>query len=185
MHSSADTIGNRENMILAIVRRFNAGIIRFIMSIRFRAVGAIILASFAGLSLTSNIIPSAISMMGFMDSFSARWGMGGFAVYSMMAWAVGGWAVQKTGSKIMGAIILGFVGLVTGLVFTGIGISTELQLLLTGGGAAMLYGAIGGMIIGDALRDPPGDPDDPYASIGRIGDLGMFSYFKKDSKYKP
>jgi len=179
MHASADTMENRGNMILALIRKFNAGIIRFIMSIKFRSIGAILLSSFAGLSLTSNIIPSAMEFSGTMGSFAARWEMGGFAVYSMMAWAVGGWAVQKTGDKKMGAIILGFVGLVTGLLFTWIGLGAEMNLLLTGGGAALLYGAIGGMIIGDALRDPPVNPDNPEESTGRIGDLGMFSYFKK------
>ncbi len=181
MPTDASTMENRQNMILKTFRNFNAGIVRFVMCIRFRAIGATILASFAGLSLTTNILPSAISMMGLMDSFSARWEMGGFAVYSMMSWAVGGWAVQKTGDKRMGAIILGMVGLVTGLIFTGFGISTEMNFLLIGGGAALLYGAIGGMIIGDALRDPPADPADPYAKIGRIGDLGIFDYFRKNA----
>lgn len=166
-------------MIVKMFRNLNAGIVRYIMGIRFRAIGATILASFAGLSLTTNIIPSAISMMGLMDSFSARWELGGFAVYSMLAWGMGGWAVQKTGDKKPGAIVLGMVGLTTGLLFTAVGIGTEMNVLLVGGGAALLYGAIGGMIIGDALRDPPRDPNDPYAKIGRIGDLGMFSYFKK------
>ena len=87
--------------------------------------------------------------------------------------------MQKTGDKKLGAIVLGTVGLATGLLFTAVGIGTEMNFLLAGGGAALLYGAIGGMIIGDALRDPPVDPNDPYATIGRIGDLGMFSYFKK------
>jgi hypothetical protein len=99
-----------------------------------------------------------------------------------MAWAVGGWAVQRTGDKKLGAIVLGIVGLITGMVFTGVGIGTEINVLLTGGGGALLYGAIGGMIIGDALRDPPADPNDPYAKIGRIGDLGMFDYFRKNVK---
>jgi hypothetical protein len=167
-------------MILKMIRNFNAGIVKFIMGIRFRAVGATILASFAGLSLTTNVIPSAISMMGLMDSFSARWGLGGFAVYSMMVWAVGGWAVQKTGDKKLGAIVLGVVGLSTGLLFTGVGISTDMNILLTGGGASLLYGVIGGMIIGDALQNPYTDPNDPYVSSGRIGDLSMFGYFKKN-----
>jgi len=182
MNAATNTMESRENMILKMIRTFNAGIVKFVMGIRFRAIGATMLASFAGLSLTTNVIPSAISMMGLMDTFSARWGLGGFAVYSMMAWGVGGWAVQKTGDKRMGAIVLGIVGLATGLLFTGFGISTEMNILLTGGGAALLYGAIGGMIIGDALRDPPADPNDPYAKIGRIGDLGMFDYFKNNVK---
>lgn len=182
MNAATNAMESRGNMILKMIRNFNAGIVRFVMGIRFRAIGATMLASFAGLSLTTNVIPSAISMMGLMDTFSARWGLGGFAVYSMMSWAMGGWAVQKTGDKRMGAIVLGIVGLATGLLFTGFGISTEMNILLAGGGAALLYGAIGGMIIGDALRDPPADPNDPYAKIGRIGDLGMFDYFKNNIK---
>lgn len=182
MNKAPNALESRESMILQMIRNFNASIIRFVMGIRYRAVGATLLASFAGLSLTSNVIPSSLSLMGLMDSFSARWELGSFAVYSMMAWAVGGWAVQKTGDKRLGAIVLGCVGLSTGLLFTTVGISTDMNILLTGGGAALFYGAIGGMIIGDALKDPPADPNDPYAKIGRIGDLGMFKYFKNNSQ---
>ena len=176
MNVPNNTMENREIMILKAIRSFNAGILKFVMSIRFRSVGATLLGGFAGLSLTSNVIPSALSMMGYMDSFEARWGLGGFAVYSMMAWAVGGWAVQKTGDKKPGAIILGIVGLASGLLFTGIGIGREMHILMTGGGAALLYGAIGGMIIGDALRDPPSEGN---STGGSIGDLKIFSFLKK------
>ena len=150
MPVSCDTMENRGNMI----KRLNAGILNFVKRIKLRPVGATLLGAFAGLSITSNVIPSALSFMGVTDSFSARWGLGGYAVYSMMLWAVGGWAVQKTGSKSLGALTLGLVGLVGGLVFTGIGIGTEASTLLYGGGSAMLYGAVGGVIIGDSLRDP-------------------------------
>lgn len=179
MQVSAATAESSENMIVKTIRRLNAGIVRSIMSIRFRAIGATVLSSFAGLSLTTTIIPTAMETLGVMDSFSARWDLGGFAVYSMMAWAVGGWAVHRSGDKWLGAMILGFVGLVTGLLFTGVGIGTELRLLMTGGGAALLYGAVGGLIIGDALRSPEVDESDPTAPRGRIGDLGIFNYFKK------
>lgn len=179
MQVSASSVESSGNMIVKTIRRFNAAVVRCLMGIKFRAIGATVLSSFAGLSLTTTIIPSALEMMAGMDSFSARWGLGGFAVYSMLTWAVGGWAVQRTGDKKLGAIILGFVGLVTGLLFTGVGIGTEMKVLTTGGGAALLYGAIGGMIIGDALRSPPVDENDPTAPRGRIGDLGIFNYFKK------
>jgi hypothetical protein len=179
MRVPANSMENKENMILKTIRRFNEGILKFVMSIKFRSIGATLLSSFAGLSLTTTIIPSAISFTGIMDDFSARWALGGFAVYSMMAWAVGGWAAQKTGSRLLGAIILGFVGLTTGLLFTGVGIGTDTNILLTGGGAALLYGAIGGMIIADALRNPPQDKNRPDASSGSVGELRMFQYFKK------
>jgi len=157
MRFSADTMETRENMIMKIFRRLNAAILTFVMGIKLRSTGATLLGGLAGLSLISNVIPSAMEFTGSMDSFTARWDLGGYAVYSVMAWAVGGWAVQKTGSKMLGAIILGFVGLTSGLVFTANGIGTQMNVLLTGGGVALLYGAIGGLIIGDALRNPPAE----------------------------
>jgi hypothetical protein len=180
MQGSVSTVENSGNMIVKMIRRFNASVIYFIMSIKFRAIGATILGGFAGLSLTTTIIPTALLAVLGMDNFLARWGLGGFAVYSMMAWAVGGWAARKTGNKVLGAIILGLVGLLSGLIFTGVGIGTEMNLLLTGGGAGLLYGAIGGLILTDALRNPYVDENDPDAATrGTIGGLGIFRYFNK------
>lgn len=179
MQVSAPTVESRENMMFKMIRRFNAAVVRSLMSIRLRAVGATVLGSCAGLSLTTTIIPTAMTTMLDMDTFSARWALGGFAVYSMMTWAVGGWAVQRSGNKWLGAIILGLVGLITGLLFAGVGIGLEPSVLMTGGGAGLLYGAVGGLIVGDALRSPPVDENNPNASQGRIGDLGIFRYFGK------
>lgn len=184
MPGTISTVESREYMIVKSIRRLNAGIVHTIMSIKLRAVGAAIFSSFAGLSLTTTIIPTAMETMGVLDSFSARWDLGGFAVYSMMAWAVGGWAVQRSGNKWHGAIILGFVGLITGLLFAGVGIGTEVSVLLTGSLASLLYGAIGGLIIGDALRSHPVDETEPTAPQGRIGDLGIFKYFIKAEERK-
>lgn len=180
MNIAASTVENREIMIVKMIRRLNAAIVHFIMSIKLRAIGATILGSMAGLSLTTTIIPTAMTTMTGMDTFSARWGLGGFAVYSMMAWAVGGWAAQRSGNKWFGAVVIGFVGLVTGLVFTGVGIGTEMNSLLTGGGVGLLYGAVGGLILADALCSPPVDANDPDSAVrGTIGALGIFRYFKK------
>ncbi|MBW6463612.1 MAG: hypothetical protein K0B84_05440 [Firmicutes bacterium] len=180
MQGSVTTVENNGNMIIKMIRRINASTIHFVMSIRFRAIGATILGGFAGLSLTTTVIPSALLAVLGMDNFLSRWGLGGFAIYSMMAWAVGGWAAQRTGNKMFGAIILGLVGLLTGLLFTGVGIGMEMDLLLTGGGAGLLYGAIGGLILTDALRNPYVDENDPEAaSRGTIGGLGLFRYFHK------
>lgn len=151
MQATADAMEVGEHMI----KRLNAAIWNFLKRVKIRAVGATILGGFAGLSLTSNIIPSVMSYMGIIDSFSARWALGGYAVYIVMIWAMGGWAVQKIGNKGFGALTLGAVGLVSGLVFTGMAIGTQMNALLVGGGAAMLYGAVGGLIIADALREPP------------------------------
>lgn len=179
MDVATTTMESNGNMIIKQIRRFNAAVIHYIMTIRFRAMGATILGGFAGLSLTTTIIPTALTTILGLDTFAGRWGLSGYAVYSMMAWGVGGWAVQKTGSKWLGAIILGMVGLVTGALFTAVGLGSESDLLLTGGGAGLLYGAVGGLIVGDALRSPPSDPNLPDDYSGCIGGLGIFSYFTK------
>jgi hypothetical protein len=151
MNPATCTLQGRENMF----KRLNKFILSSVMGIRLRPAGATILGGFAGLSLTANILPTAISMTTGTEQFILRWNLGGFAVYSVMIWAVGGWAAQRIGLKRFGALILGFVGLASGLTFTALGVNTEMMTLLTGGGVAMLYGAIGGMIIADALRNPP------------------------------
>lgn len=179
MSTSADTLENKENMLLALIRRFNAAVLNYIMTTKLRTVGAVILGALAGLSLTANVIPSAMEYNGIMESFSARWALGGFAAYVMIIWGIGARSVQKIGSKKFGAIILGSVGCASGLIITGVGIGTDLNTLLTGGGAALLYGAAGGMIIGDAFRSLPVDENDPNASTGCIGDMGIFKKLQK------
>jgi len=179
MRVPVGTMENKENMILSFINRFNAAILKYIMTTKLRTVGATILGGLGGLSLTVNIIPTAMEYSGIMESFSARWAIGGFAVYSMIIWGLGARSAQKIGSKKFGAIILGSVGCASGLIITGVGISTDLTTLLTGGGVALLYGAVGGMIIGDAFRNLPVDESDPDASTGCIGDMRIFHYFKK------
>ena len=190
MPVSADALENRETMILKMIRKSNAAILNFVKGIKLRSSAATILGGFAGLSLTANVIPSAVELTGVMDSFSARWGIGGYAVYSVVLWAVGGWAAQRTGSKGLGAITLGSVGLTSGLLFTAAGIGTEINTLLAGGGASLLYGGIGGMIIGDALRNPPPTdiPDTSgnelasrksgHAAAKRDDSFRLFRYFR-------
>lgn len=185
----AEAMENKDTMIMKMIRKSNAAILNFVKGIKLRSSAATILGGFAGLSLTANVIPSAMEFNGISDSFSARWGLGGYAVYSVMLWAVGGWGAQKSGCKRFGAFILGTVGLTSGLLFTAAGIGTEFNALVTGGGASLIYGAIGGMIIGDALRNPaseenietgsnhaPRRASDPAAK--KRDSLRLFRYFK-------
>lgn len=86
---------------------------------------------------------------------------------------------------IFGTIILGFVGLTSGLVFTANGIGKQMNFLLTGGGVALivalLYGTIGGLIIGDALENPPAEDNcAPIVSGKSKKNYGvrLFRFFK-------
>jgi hypothetical protein len=149
MDAKADPTQGRMNMI----KRLNNYILSKIMGIRLRPTGAVFLGGFAGLSLTTSVLPTVISTLGFTDSFSARIDLAGFAVYSFMLWAVGGWAAQRTASAQAGAVILGLVGLVSAAIFSGLAYGAEKELLLLCAAAGLAYGSLGGMLIAVALGE--------------------------------
>ena len=68
-----------------MIKRLNSYILSKIMGIRLRSIGAVVLGGFAGVSLTTTILPAVIATLGVTDSFSARIDLAGFAVYSFMS----------------------------------------------------------------------------------------------------
>lgn len=149
MTAKADPPQGRLNMI----NRLNRYILSKILGIRLRPTGAVFLGGFAGLSLTTTILPTVISILGATDDFSARLDLAGFAVYSFLVWAVGGWAAQRTASAQAGAVILGLVGLVSAAIFAGLAYGAEKELILLCAAAGLAYGSIGGMLIAIALGE--------------------------------
>jgi len=147
MNTAAEQIEGRGHMI----KRLNNFILRSIKSIRLRSVGAVLLGGCAGLSLNSTILPLVMANLGVLDEFSVRWAVGGYAVYMIMVWAVGGWAARKTANLLLGGVILGFVGLVSGALVTGVAVATGITALLAGGAAGLVYGSIGGVLIAYTL----------------------------------
>lgn len=149
MAAQADPPGGR----LSMIKDLNRFILSKILGIRLRPTGAVILGGFAGLSLTTTILPAAISILGVIDEFSARLDLAGFAVYSFLAWAVGGWAVQRKGSPQGGAVILGLLGAVSAALFAGLAYGAEKETILLCAAAGLAYGSIGGMLIAIALGE--------------------------------
>lgn len=179
MNLPANTMENKDNMILGMIRKINAAVLNYILTTRLRTIGAVILGALGGLSLVSNIIPSALEYSGVMDSFSARWEMGGFASYAMIVWAIGARSAQRIGSKLAGATILGVVGCASALVISVVAFSAGLATLLPAGAAGLGYGAFAGLLIADAFRSPYIDPNDPDAPRGTIGEMGIFRNLPK------
>ena len=137
-----------------MIKRHNQYVLSKIMGIRLRPTGAVFLGGFAGLSLTTSILPTVISTLGVTDSFSARLDLAGFAVYSVILWAIGGWAAQRTASAQAGALVLGLAGSISAAIFAGMAYVAEQELtllLLLCAAAGLAYGALGGMLIALAL----------------------------------
>lgn len=138
---------------LSMIKRLNNFILSKILGIRLRPTGAVILGGFAGLSLTTTILPTVISILGATDDFSARLDLAGFAVYSFLVWAVGGWAAQRRASAQGGAVILGLLGSGSAAIFAGLAYGAEKELVLLCAAAGLAYGSIGGMLIAMALGE--------------------------------
>lgn len=149
MTAQAEPINGRVNMI----KRLNKYIVSKIMGIRLRPVVAVFLGGFAGLSLTSTILPTVLSGIGVTDDFSARLDLAGFAIYSFMVWALGGWMCQRRASAQGGALILGLIGLVSAAVFAGLAYGAAQQVLMICAAAGLAYGTFGGLLIAIALGD--------------------------------
>ncbi|HBA87503.1 MAG TPA: hypothetical protein DCZ75_05795 [Geobacter sp.] len=153
MNVTADPMPTRENMI----KRFNNFILSSLKKVRLRSVGAVLLGATAGVSFNATVLPTAVSSLGLTDEFSARWALGGYAVYTLMVWAVGAWTARRTGNTALGGAVLGLVGLVSGALLAGAAFGTGLSFLLAGGGSGLIYGGIGGMLIANSLQTPCGD----------------------------
>lgn len=150
MNTTADPLPARGNMI----KRYNNFILTSLKKIRLRSVGSIFLGATAGISFHSTILPGAVSSLGLMDEFAARWELGGYAIYTLMVWAVGAWAARRTGNTALGGAVLGLVGLVSGVLLAGAAFGTALTMLLAGGASGLIYGGIGGVLIASSLRSP-------------------------------
>ena len=112
----------------------------------------ILLGGFAGLSLTSSVLPSALSAVGMIDQLFARWALSDYAAHAVLVWAVGGWAVARAGFPRAGALILGLLGVLSGFFLSLAAFGTASAFLLTAAAAGGFYGVVGGVLLGTVLR---------------------------------
>ena len=113
-----------------------------------------VLGGFAGLSLTSSILPMVLSFMGMGDSLFFRWQLGGYAAHSALLFAVGGWAAVRTDIPMAGAAVLGVVGALGGALVSIWSLGWETDLLLSCGIGGGFYGFLGGLILTTVFRSP-------------------------------
>ncbi|BCR03835.1 hypothetical protein DESUT3_09040 [Desulfuromonas versatilis] len=115
----------------------------------------ILLGGFAGLSLTSSILPAAMTTFyADVDAMFVRFSLADYAAHAVLLWAAGGWAVAKVGHSLPGAIVLGIVGLVSGVFLGYAALGTDGATLIIAGAASLLYGVVGGLMLGGVLRSP-------------------------------
>jgi hypothetical protein len=120
-----------------------------------------ILGGFAGLSLTSSILPTVLSTIGVGDPFFNRFALSGYAAHVTLVWALGGWISVRLDSPKLAMTVLGLVGVISGVALVMLSIGSSTSLLLAGGIAGGLYGMVGGLLIGTVFRTPESHSSGP------------------------
>jgi len=99
-----------------------------------------------------------IQMVGAGDQAAVAYRLSVFFPYAALVWAAGGWSVTRTAAPLAGALVLAVVGLVSGFLLAYYGLAPEPRLLISGAFAGLLYGFLGGLILGRILSAPPPAP---------------------------
>ncbi len=117
------------------------------------AIGTI-LGGFAGLSLTSSILPTALSALGIGDPFFNRFALSGYAAHVTLVWALCGWVIVRLDRPRLAMSLLGLAGVLSGVLLIVVSFGAKTSLLLTGGISGGLYGLVAGLLLGTVLRSP-------------------------------
>jgi peptidoglycan/LPS O-acetylase OafA/YrhL len=113
-----------------------------------------ILGGCTALSLTALVLPSFLASTGLHEELLIRAEIGGYTVYCVLAFAIGGWLIARVGIPKRGALILGGIGLLCGVVMALVVYPGEMDRLLPMAAAAAAYGAVVGLLLGHVLQKP-------------------------------
>ena len=120
-----------------------------------RRLLGILLGGFSGISLCLSILPMVMEMIGAGDQTAVAYRLSPYILYVALVWAAGGWAVTRTEGPLAAAFTLAVVGLVSGTMLAYFGLHNEVRLLLAGALSGLVYGFLGGLILGRVLCAPP------------------------------
>lgn len=120
----------------------------------FRQLIGILFCGAAGLSLVSMVLPSVVAAVGISDAFWARFSLSGYAAHIVLLWAVGGWGVARAGSMRTGGLIMGALGLVSGMVLSSLAIGTDPKSISLMAISSCGYGLTVGFLVGKVLENP-------------------------------
>ena len=125
-----------------------------------RIVTGFFFGGFAGLSLTTAIFPMIMGHFFNLNGWyllSAVQGFGIRLVLVSIAWAIGGAVIGWYGGVWAGGAILGGLGLLSGIILGIFVLQGDPAMVAASGLAGLLYGGVGGLILGKAFPKPLND----------------------------
>ena len=122
-----------------------------------RLITGFFFGGFAGLSLTTAIIPLVMSNFFGLYSIDLLLAVRGFAIPLAIVWAFGGAVIGWYGGVRAGGTILGGLGLLSGIILGIFALGGDAAIVAASGLAGLVYGGIGGLILGKAFPKPLND----------------------------
>lgn len=128
---------------------FSNPVIRFLV--------AAVLGALTGVSLCIAILPLALQMAGIGDNAALSYYLSRLMVHAALVMGAGGLAVARTRHPLAGAPVLALTGLALAVYLVGVGLTSAPKPLVVGGLAGLIYGMLGGLILGRILAAPAVD----------------------------
>ena len=118
---------------------------------RLRALTGVVLGASAGSSLCLSILPWALFQAGIGEELTLTRLLSAYLPHVALIWAAGGWGVARVGFSLGGGAVLGVAGLAAGLFAVSAALHVAPKILLTGGVTGLVYGFLGGLLLGRIL----------------------------------
>ncbi len=117
----------------------------------------IVLGGCAGLSFTISVLPVALKLGNIGDQLELTRAVAPLWPWAALLWAAGGLSAVRSGSALLAAVVLGIVGAASGALLVVFGPGAAAGPLAFGVIAGLVYGGLGGLIMGRVLAPPPAD----------------------------
>ena len=125
-----------------------------------RTIVALFLGGAAGVSLCVSILPMVLQLRGAGDTAGLAFYLSRYMLLTALVWAVGALIVTRVKQLQAAGIIVGVVGVISGAGLVALALAPVLQYLVVGGITGLVYGYLGGLILGRLLAIPVPREDD-------------------------
>jgi len=112
-----------------------------------RAIFGFFIGIMTGVSLTTGVLPTVLSILFGINSFETMIVIRGLILPVVILWAIGGAWLGWQGGTQTGGLILGLCGAISGLLISMFAFDGAL-LILVSAVTGLIYGGVGGLILG-------------------------------------
>ncbi len=123
-----------------------------------RVIVGLTVGGFAGLSLATAITPLILGNVFNLHAIDLMLAVRSFGLPLAVSLAIGGGLIGWFGGALFGAAVLGGCGAIAGFILGAVAIGGDLPLILVSTATGLVYGGLGGLIVGKAFFRSVNEP---------------------------